>query len=61
MIVNGEIMVDDGTLTRVDEVALMDELRDMMPTIKADQERLEAKNKAFIPPLAEVWRRCAPN
>ena len=59
VIVNGEIMVEDGRLTRVDEEALMDELRDMMPAIKADQERLEAKNKAFIPPLAEVWRRCA--
>ena len=59
VIVNGEIMVDDGRLTRVDEEALMDELRAMMPAIKADQERLEARNRAFIPPLAEVWRRCA--
>ena len=31
----------------------------MMPAIKADQARLEARNEAFIPPLAEVWRRCA--
>ena len=37
----------------------MDELRDMMPAIKADQARLEARNEAFIPPLDEVWRRCA--
>lgn len=59
VIVNGEIMVEDGRLTRVDEQALMDELRAMMPAIKADQERLEARNEAFIPPLAEVWRRCA--
>ena len=59
VIVNGEIMVDDGTLTRVDEEALMDELRDMMPQITADLERLEDMNKPFIPPLAEVWRRCA--
>ena len=59
VIVNGEIMVDGGRLTRVDEEALMDELRDMMPQIRADQERLEAMNRPFIPPLAEVWRRCA--
>ena len=59
VIVNGEIMVDDGALTRVDEEALMDELREMMPAITAGQERLEEKNRAFIPPLAEVWRRCA--
>ena len=59
VIVNGEIMVDDGTLTRVDEEALMDELREMMPEIRADMERLEAMNEPFIPPLAEVWRRCA--
>lgn len=59
VIVNGEIMVQDGQLTRVNEEDLMDELRDMMPVIKADQERLEALNKPFIPPLAEVWRRCA--
>ena len=59
VIVNGEVMVDDRRLTRVDEEALMDELRELMPTIMADLERLEARNKAFIPPLAEVWRRCA--
>lgn len=59
VVVNGEIMVESGRLTRVDEEALMDELRDMMPAIKADQARLEARNEAFIPPLAEVWRRCA--
>ena len=45
VIVNGEIMVEHGRLTRVDEEALMDELRDMMPAIQADQERLEAKNR----------------
>lgn len=59
VIVNGEIMVDDGKLTRVDEAALHEELRDMMPAILADHEKLEARNRPFIPPLAEVWRRCA--
>jgi len=59
VIVNGEIMVKDGKLTRVDQDALHDELRELMPAILADHEVLEAKNRAFIPPLAEVWRRCA--
>jgi 5-methylthioadenosine/S-adenosylhomocysteine deaminase len=59
VIVNGEVMVEDGALTRVDEAALHDELRAMMPAIMADHERLEARNRAFIPALAEVWRRCA--
>ena len=37
VIVNGEVMVRDRQLTRVDEEALMDELRDMLHMIKADQ------------------------
>lgn len=59
VIVNGEIVVEDGELTKVDEKALHAELRDMMPAIMEDQARLEAVNSQFIPHLAEVWRRCA--
>ena len=59
VIVNGEIMVEDGKLTRVDEDALLDELREMMPGIMAEQEQLEERNRPFLPLLAEVWQRCA--
>ncbi len=59
VIVNGEIVVADGELTKVDQAALHAELREMMPAIHAEHEKLEAQNSAFIPPLAEVWRRCA--
>ena len=61
VIVNGEIMVEDGKLTRVDEDALLDELREMMPGIMAEQEQLEERNRPFLPLLAEVWQRCAEN
>lgn len=59
VIVNGEVMVEDGELTRVDEAALHEELRDMMPAIMAEHVMLEDRNRPFIPLLAEVWRRCA--
>jgi 5-methylthioadenosine/S-adenosylhomocysteine deaminase len=59
VIVDGEVVVRDGRLTKVDENALLDEFRALAPELLARHAPLEEQNRAFIPYLAEVYKRCA--
>ncbi|OLT48956.1 amidohydrolase [Saccharomonospora sp. CUA-673] len=47
VVVAGEIVVDEGRVTTVDESALLAELRERLPEIQAGQDRVEARNAAF--------------
>ena len=56
--VNGEIVVDDDRLTRVDEAAILAELRALMPEFIARHRQVEELNRRFVPYFAEIHRRC---
>ena len=56
--VNGELVVDGGRLTRVDERALLAELRAEMPAFTRYTEGVEAANRRFEPAFEQVHRRC---
>jgi 5-methylthioadenosine/S-adenosylhomocysteine deaminase len=58
VIVNGEIVVDGGRLTRVDEEALLDELRGYMPEFLRRHAQVEEINQRLEPYFAEIHRRC---
>src|SRR5882724_7536220 len=58
VIVNGAIVVDDGELTRVDEAAILAELRALMPEFLAKHSKVEELNRRFVPYFAEIHRRC---
>jgi len=59
VIVDGEIVVRDGLLTKVDEDALLDEFRALAPELLAKHAIEEERNQVFIPYLQEVYKRCA--
>ncbi|MDP7344242.1 MAG: amidohydrolase family protein, partial [Alphaproteobacteria bacterium] len=59
VIVDGETVVRDGLLTKVDENALLDEFRALWPELLAKHEPQEERNQAFIPYFQEVYKRCA--
>ena len=58
VIVNGEVVVDGGRLTRVDEGALLEELRGYMPEFQERHAKVEELNRRFEPYFAEIHRRC---
>lgn len=58
VIVNGEIVVEDGRLTKVDETALLEELNELMPAFNAYHAEVEARNRAFEPAFAAIHERC---
>ena len=58
VMVNGEIVVADNRLKRVDEAALLEELRGHLPEFKKQHEQLEALNSAFRPAFEEIHKRC---
>jgi 5-methylthioadenosine/S-adenosylhomocysteine deaminase len=58
VMVNGEIVVKNGELTKIDEAALLAELRDLMPEFNAYHAGVEAKNQALEPYFDAVHRRC---
>jgi cytosine/adenosine deaminase-related metal-dependent hydrolase len=58
VIVNGEVVVQDGRMTKVDEEALLEELRGYMPEFQAQHARVEQINAEFEPYFAEIHRRC---
>jgi 5-methylthioadenosine/S-adenosylhomocysteine deaminase len=59
VIVDGEIVVKDRRLTKVDEDAMLDEFRALMPEIMAKHIPQEKANEAFIPYFQQVYKRCA--
>jgi cytosine/adenosine deaminase-related metal-dependent hydrolase len=57
-IVNGEIMAEGGRCLRVDEAALLAELREAMPAFLAAHEQTEALNRQFDQYFRAIHRRC---
>lgn len=57
VIVNGEVMAEDGRCLRVDEAALLAELREEMPRFLEGHARTEALNRQFQPYFEEVHKR----
>jgi 5-methylthioadenosine/S-adenosylhomocysteine deaminase len=58
VIVNGEVVVENGTLTRVNEAALLEELRDLMPEFLSYHGRVEAQNTMLSPYFDVIHKRC---
>jgi 5-methylthioadenosine/S-adenosylhomocysteine deaminase len=58
VIVNGEVVVKDGALARVNETALLDELRSYVPEFQKHHAQIEALNREFEPYFAQIHRRC---
>jgi 5-methylthioadenosine/S-adenosylhomocysteine deaminase len=58
VIVNGEVVVKDGSLTRVNETALLHELRSYLPEFQKHHAQVEALNREFEPYFAQIHRRC---
>lgn len=59
VIVNGDVVVEAGRLTRVDEEAVIDEARERLPEFLAQHAQVEELNRTFEPYFAEVHRMCS--
>lgn len=57
VIVNGEIVVRAGRLTRFDEDDILAEVRELVPAYLAEHAKVEARNRIFEPYFAEIHRR----
>ena len=57
VIVDGEVVVQDGRSTRVDEAALRGEIEGLMPSVRADIGKLQAGYVKVLPWIDEVNRR----
>ncbi|MGW0039276.1 amidohydrolase [Gordonia sp. NB41Y] len=49
VVVDGRIVLDDGVITTVDEQAVLAELQERGPQIRAWQDELETRNRALLP------------
>ncbi|MBY0613121.1 MAG: amidohydrolase [Beijerinckiaceae bacterium] len=56
--VNGEVVVEHGKLTKVDEKALLAELRAAMPEFLAHTLEVEAANRRLEPYFTKIIHRC---
>src|ERR1700737_4538755 len=54
VMVNGEVVVQDGRLIKVNEKALLAELRALMPEFKTYTRGVEAANQPFEPPFGDI-------
>jgi 5-methylthioadenosine/S-adenosylhomocysteine deaminase len=57
VMVNGEILLRDGRLTRIDESEVLREIREAAPAYLADHGAIEDRNRVFEPYFAEIHRR----
>ena len=57
--VDGEVVLRDGRLTRIDEAELLRALRERVPAYLAAHGEIERRNRVFEPYLAEIHRRAA--
>ena len=55
--VNGEVVLRDGRLTRIDEDAVLAEIRELVPADLAEHVKIEDRNRVFEPYFAEIHRR----
>jgi 5-methylthioadenosine/S-adenosylhomocysteine deaminase len=55
--VNGEIVLRDGKLTRIDESEILREVREAAPAYLASHAIIDQRNSAFEPYFAEIHRR----
>jgi 5-methylthioadenosine/S-adenosylhomocysteine deaminase len=58
VLVNGEIVVRDGTLTHLDEAQIMAEVRARLPEILAQRERWEAIARRHEPHMKALYMHC---
>lgn len=59
VMVAGEIVVRDGRMTRIDETAVLAEIRERMPAYLAGHAEVEARNRELEPWFVEIHRRAA--
>jgi 5-methylthioadenosine/S-adenosylhomocysteine deaminase len=59
VMVDGEVVVEHGRCTRVDERAVLAEFRDRLPQFDRYHTRLEDRYRAFEPSIAEIHLRAA--
>jgi cytosine/adenosine deaminase-related metal-dependent hydrolase len=57
--VDGEVVVRDGRMTRVDEAAILAEFRTLAAKYHSEGERMREANEHFVPLVAEVHRRAS--
>ena len=57
VMVNGEVVVRDGKLTRIDADAILREARELVPAYLAGHARVEERNRVLEPYMAEIHRR----
>jgi 5-methylthioadenosine/S-adenosylhomocysteine deaminase len=57
VMVDGEVVVRDGRLTRIDEAALLREVRERVPAYLAAHAEIERRNRVFEPYFAAIHRR----
>ncbi|HLI11636.1 MAG TPA: amidohydrolase [Alphaproteobacteria bacterium] len=59
VIVNGEVVVENGSLTRINEADILAEIEKYLPEFQKHYAEIEAMNRAFEPCLERMYRRCA--
>ena len=57
VMVDGEILLRDGRLTRIDEPSILAEIREVVPAYLRDHAAVEADNRVFHASFAEIHRR----
>ncbi|WP_454816503.1 amidohydrolase family protein [Labrys neptuniae] len=57
VMVEGEIVVEQGLLTRIDEEAVLAEIREAMPAFLAGHAEIEARNAIFHPYFEQMHQR----
>jgi len=58
VLVNGEVLVRDGELTRLDEAEIMAEVRGRMPEFLAERDRWEAIARKHEPHMKALYMHC---
>lgn len=58
VMVDGAFVLRAGHLTRIDEAAVLEEIRGLMPAFLAEHAEVERANTSLLPYFDEVRRRC---
>jgi len=57
VIVGGEVVIDNGRCTTVDEASLYEEVERLMPILEADLAAIRTRNEALLPYVAAAHQR----